>query len=327
MRNIRCSVVAVLCMAVSLLVTSAVNSAPQTGGGDDTGVVVSEKPNVSKPWVSLKSYSECPVLIYTRAILGPSSTSAQYQSWSRTTLSNIYNLGRLPGNLPGELGHKLLPQYLSQSGDVTNWTVWMTVQIITKDPSFKFTASQIKAIWKSSDAANSLGKTNSFENPKYIYSPYGSYGINWNAAGPRNGDEVDTSSYWNSKPVNELIFLGSMGKYYLTDSAGVSNYVSQFPDFQDSCTWQLVGTESSVLGYASKTLHYRELPISWNISISKADPGIQLGISSSTTDTWVLLQTENIGSPNWNPVATVNAGDIIYRPANIKSGFWKLILQ
>ncbi len=309
-------------------------SPPQTGGHDGTGGIVAKNPVKHQAWVPVQSLlsqtDSCPVNIYIQAVLGPPTNNlAIYRPWASNTLASVYSFGKLTN----EIGHLLLPHYISQSSELTNWTVQFVLRIAAKDPTFKFTANQIRFVGKSTDAGNSLGKTNTFSDVNLIYSPYGSYGINWSALGPRdrNGASVDTSSYWNASGKNEVIFIGAGGTYYLATPEVVANYINQFPDFQDTGTWQFLDPSGeNVLGYANKTLYTKTAPMRWSIAISPNLPDyLRIGINLSATDTGILQWSQKLGEDaSWSDTATVNGGDVLFRPiAPFDTGFWRWVLE
>lgn len=289
----------------------------------------------SLAWLALMPISspasESPVLMYISAVLLPAPENpAALDQQGAALVQKLYD-----GEPVGDLGYRLQPDYLSQDVAVAKSTLWFSIHIVAKDPSFRFSPlNRIRFVGKSNDTSDkypqgSLEKTNVFTNPATKFTS-SAEGIVWGSGGPRFNDQIMVG-FWKDKLVNEFIFDGAMSVYYkYTDQdslAGIARYIGQFTDFQVTGTWQFLSEDGgSVLASVSRTLYFRGKPIDSRLSIKCITNGVQVGISAGENDSWILQSSTSI-SPVWTYVETASGGGVFTYPTANKATFWRLKLQ
>lgn len=235
-------------------------------------------------------------------------------------------------NMPNdELGWSLQVPYVTQPTTLTSNTAWFAVHLVSKYPAYFFTPSQLTFLERSSDGSNdSLGKTNTFSDPTYIYTSAG-MGVVWQGT-PRLSDTLVTSGYWDQTPVNEFIFVGAMSEYFVYSDpasyAEIGSYILGWTDMSITGTWQFDDGDGDVFS-VRKTLHTYG---TYTPGIAGIDGGgagtVSVGSDVGQNDSWILQSaSSNIASPTWTDVATVNSNDTNFFPSLAPANFWRLKLQ
>lgn len=279
------------------------------------------------PGFSANQYASPPVRLYIHAVLMPYITNTSYAETASNLVEQIY----ASGAPSGELGHKLQAAYVAQPANgYTSNTMWFTIQAVAKDPGYKFLPGNCLTFTKTS-TDGLLAGTNTFASTSYYYNS-AAMGIIWGPGENHRIANTIAAEWWNQTPVNEFIFVGAAGKFFLfNDSytfADVNNYIWSFPtNYQVTGTWTF-NDGVNVPVHASKTLHTRQGPSNGLLGdeVLTNAVSVAVGLRTSTNDTWTLQFSPTIDPPSWIDQDTMNGGDIFSRPAT-SQGFWRTVLQ
>jgi hypothetical protein len=272
--------------------------------------------------------SEPRVSIYVYAVRGPLRTNAAaYDTWSKDVVNQIYQRG----SVTEALNYRLETDYISQPVPALNSnTVWFVVQVVGDTIAEMFSPSRLEFVGRSSDPANSLGKTNRFDDPSYVYAPQ-VLGVRWGEGGPRASDTLLTSGHWNTEMVNELIFPGAASKYYVyansAQRANIDTYVNGFSNYRLTGTWRFLDVSGTPIAYASKTLETTGNPRRPLLSIARSGSGVEVGMSLDSGQTAILQSTRSLSPPiSWMNEGTMNEGERIAFPG-FDTKFFRAVLE
>ncbi|MBU6231198.1 MAG: hypothetical protein KGI45_01235 [Patescibacteria group bacterium] len=315
----------VLCLAHPSFAAPPI--APMTADSGD-GTVSADKPSSqpARPIVQfrhrLATSTEGPVRIRIVALLGPDISNPGYQSWGSNAVWAIRN-----HTFSSALNYRLKDTYIVQPSDLSGTSLWFAVDVQSVNPGYTFYPGQLTFVERSSDtgsSADSLGKTNPFDSPLYVYA-------DWSSIGSTGGTVA--SGYWSDTPIDHFTFIGSMSKYFVIGSGfsmiDVDRYISYFPDFHVTGTWDLADTNLNVVAHASKTLYLSSTPTQPTLAVIPQSPtSVALSIIGATADdTWMLQFTPSLVQPSWSDAASMNSGDTVIRATPGSQGMWRLMLE
>jgi hypothetical protein len=291
---------------------------------------ISSGPSGISVMMSYPQVTASPYYVFGEVVDGPNRLNAPFADWAHAWVDGVYTSGEPMGVQPNiSHSYRLTASDLSQSPDTTNNTVWFGVHIVAK-PGHTFSMDQLTFIETSSDG-NSLGKTNTFADPTDDFSPW-AYGIIWDTNGiPRESDTIlddPSSGPWDGVQLNEAIFVGAQGTYYIADTNVVASYIDGFNSptnegFTATGRWYLQTTNAT--GLSQITLQTAGVPLApvqtMNLGTADNATNVIYGLDMETNRTFNLFYTPVLTGSKVC-IATVNSGDVISWPTDSSLGTW-----
>ena len=265
-----------------------------------------------------------PVILTSTVYLNWYPTNSNYAARAAEAVEGIYQSNSVPGAISD---HVLKAEYIAQPASGYGLSVWATVHGVSKTPGYKMLPGNFTFIGSSSDVL--LNKTNSFNNPSYVYTS-ASRGILWKSSDHRSAANVYAAGLWKDTPLDEFISAGAASKFFLTspsyDLAAVANYLNSFTDYNVTLKWVYYdGTNNPAS--VSITLHTKVQSALGIMSIQQVDAStVALGLTGGAQDSWVL---QSASTPNgvWLDEASVNGGDTFLRAMAAGKNYWRAKLQ
>ncbi len=292
------------------------------------GSEVSKKFEITPRGITAKELtvtnSEGPIILTSVVYLGWYPTNSNYAARAAEAVEGIYQSNSVPGAISD---HVLKAEYVAQPASGYGLSVWATVHGVSKTPGYKMLPGNFTFIGSSAD--NLLNKTNSFNNPSYVYTS-ASRGILWKSSDHRSAANVYAAGLWKDTPLDEFISAGAASKFFLTspsyDLAAVANYLNSFTDYNVTLKWVYYdGTNNPAS--VSITLHTKVQSALGIMSIQQVDAStVALGLTGGAQDSWVL---QSASTPNgvWLDEASVNGGDTFLRAMAAGKNYWRAKLQ
>ena len=249
------------------------------------------------------------------AVLGPPRADAAYTAWANPLAQELLLVDEYSINYAtGDLGYRLLPEYVSRDTGQSNWVLWFAVVATQLDTNASpvLALNMLKFVQVSSDSGNKLGNVYDLSSMEgLIYTP--------RASGLIYGDGIKMlqSGEPGSTLVHKVCFVGMQSPYFAYPLVTVKGWMNNFANLKLTCQCQLV-SGGNIVAVGQKTLQTTGTPAPFRLSVTSnggtalvAPVGLEGGRSIIIYSSPDLLHPDH-----WTPWASANAGDVLKFPIN-----------